>query len=129
MTRVNGCCTIKAMAPTSPPNASDPVSPMKTSAGAELYQRNARHAPNKDVHIIVNSPAPSTCSIRRVSDKTKFQAIYAITPYANATVTVQPVANPSKPSVRFMALLDPTRTKNNRIPIPHIGAEPIKTCL
>ena len=33
ITRVSGCCTMKAIMPIKPPSAREPVSPMKSSAG------------------------------------------------------------------------------------------------
>src|SRR4029077_8013464 len=38
------------------PSASEPTSPMKISAGYELYQRNPREAPTSDPPNTVNSP-------------------------------------------------------------------------
>src|SRR5450759_936011 len=39
-----------------PPRASDPVSPMNTSAGCELYHRNPTHAPKTALQKTVSSP-------------------------------------------------------------------------
>jgi hypothetical protein len=58
ITSVSGCCTMNAMIPMSPPSASEPVSPIKSSAGCELNQRNASPAPTSEPHTTVSSPAP-----------------------------------------------------------------------
>ena len=42
--------------PSAPPSASEPTSPMKMSAGYELYQRNPRLAPTSAPQKIVSSP-------------------------------------------------------------------------
>ena len=41
-----------------PPSASEPTSPMKTSAGWELYHRKPRHAPTRAPQNTVTSPTP-----------------------------------------------------------------------
>src|ERR1039458_2711692 len=46
-----------ATAPSAPPSASAPVSPMKTCAGCALYQRKPTDAPNTAVQKTVSSPA------------------------------------------------------------------------
>ena len=46
-----------ATVPRAPPRPSDPTSPMKISAGYELYQRNPRLAPTSAPQKIVSSPA------------------------------------------------------------------------
>src|SRR5437868_2143402 len=45
-------------AASAPPSASEPVSPMKTSAGWVLYQRNPMHAPSSAAQKTVSSPEP-----------------------------------------------------------------------
>ena len=44
-----------ANAATAPPSASEPVSPMNTSAGNALYQRNPMHAPSSAADRIARS--------------------------------------------------------------------------
>ena len=39
------CLVATAMAPSAPPSASDPVSPMNTAAGGALYHRNPSPPP------------------------------------------------------------------------------------
>jgi len=48
-------------------------------------------------------------------------------PYTNATVIVQPIARPSRPSVRLIALLKPTiqkKTSTSRAVTPVPGEDP-----
>ena len=56
ITRTNSCLMSSATVPSAPPSASDPTSPMKMSAGYELYQRNPRLAPTSAPQKIVSSP-------------------------------------------------------------------------
>ena len=58
--KTNSCLIITLIAPSVPPNASDPVSPIKTMAGGALYQRKPREAPIIAPQSIANSPAPGT---------------------------------------------------------------------
>ena len=50
------CLMATAIMPIEPPSASDPTSPMKTSAGCALYQRNPREEPTSAPQKIVSSP-------------------------------------------------------------------------
>src|SRR5579859_7804938 len=50
------CLMITAMTPNVPPSESEPTSPMNTSAGCALYQRNPSDAPTSAPHNTVNSP-------------------------------------------------------------------------
>ena len=43
--------------PSAAPNESDPVSPIKISAGEELNHKNPKHAPTAALAKILNSPA------------------------------------------------------------------------
>ena len=52
-------------------------------------------------------------------------ATYVKTPYASVADMVQPIASPSMPSVRFIALLDPASTKNRKITMNHSGMQAI----
>ncbi len=45
-----------ATVPSAPPSANEPVSPMNTSAGWLLYQRNPSAAPNTAAQNTVSSP-------------------------------------------------------------------------
>ena len=42
----NSCLIMTATVPIAPPSASEPTSPMKTSAGCALYQRNPMAEPD-----------------------------------------------------------------------------------
>ena len=53
----SSCLMRMATVPSAPPSASEPTSPMKISAGYELYQRNPRLAPTSAPQKIVSSPA------------------------------------------------------------------------
>src|SRR5580692_8678379 len=77
------CLMITAIVPSAPPSPSDPTSPMKISAGCALYQRNPNEAPTSAPQNTVSSPA---------------------------AITVQPIANPSSPSVKFTAFELPVIT-------------------
>src|SRR5208282_5557099 len=46
-TSSTSCLMITATVPSVPPSASEPTSPMNTSAGCALYQRNPSDAPNR----------------------------------------------------------------------------------
>ena len=52
----SSCRITTATVPIAPPSASDPTSPMKTSAGWALYQRNPIEAPTIDPQNTVSSP-------------------------------------------------------------------------
>ena len=54
------CLVATAMAPSAPPKASDPVSPMKTAAGGALYHRNPRPPPMRPAVKIKSSPVSGT---------------------------------------------------------------------
>ena len=54
------CLIATATAPSSPPSASDPVSPMKIDAGGALSQRNPRLAPITAPQSTASSPVPAT---------------------------------------------------------------------
>ena len=47
-----------AETPSIPPNANEPVSPIKTCAGDALYHKNPRHAPIMAERKIATSPDP-----------------------------------------------------------------------
>src|SRR5271155_5846567 len=106
----SSCLMITATVPIAPPKASDPTSPMKTSAGWALYQRNPIDDPTIAPQKIVNSPTCGMRGISRYVAKVACPLTYVSTVSAPAAITVQPIANPSSPSVRFTALLEPTIT-------------------
>ena len=54
-----------AMAPSRPPSASDPVSPMKIWAGGALNHRKPRPAPINAPQITMSSPASGTWLMSR----------------------------------------------------------------
>src|SRR5262245_59010325 len=61
MTSTNSWWVATETAPSAPPKARLPVSPMKTAAGGALNQRKARPAPTTASSSTVKSPAPGTC--------------------------------------------------------------------
>src|SRR5881394_1765250 len=103
ITSTSGWWINTAMMPSTPPNASDPVSPMNICAGWQLNQRNPRPAPIIAAQKTVNSPAPLTNGTCRYSANLKLPAIYVNTRNTAATINVQPIARPSRPSVKFTA--------------------------
>ena len=54
-----------ATVPSAAPSASDPTSPMKISAGYELYQRNPSDAPTSEPQNTVNSATGGKCTSSR----------------------------------------------------------------
>ena len=54
------CLVATAMAPSAPPSARMPVSPMKTAAGGALYQRKPRPPPISAATKIRISPVSGT---------------------------------------------------------------------
>src|SRR5262249_24245546 len=54
------CLVATAIAPSMPPSASEPVSPMKTDAGGALNQRKPSPAPITAPHTTASSPVPAT---------------------------------------------------------------------
>ena len=60
MNSINSWRITIATKPIRPPSGNDPVSPMKTRAGWQLYQRNPRHEPRIAPHITTNSPLLGT---------------------------------------------------------------------
>ena len=83
-----------------PPMAIEPVSPMKTSAGKALYQRNPIAAPTRAPPRIAWSSASMSrsaalgCPVRM--KVTTFMAVNVI-----SAIMPVPAARPSMPSVRF----------------------------
>src|SRR5438270_3835613 len=61
--RTNSWCVATETAPSAPPSARLPVSPMNTAAGGALNHRKARQAPIIAMSRIVRSSAPITCGM------------------------------------------------------------------
>src|SRR5580765_3355004 len=81
----NSSCLIKmATVPSAAPSASEPTSPMKISAGYELYQRKPSDAPTSDPQNTVSSPAPEKCVSSRYSASTRLPTTYDSAVYAAA---------------------------------------------
>ena len=93
MSDTNSVFVSTARQPSAMPSASDPVSPIKMSAGNELNQRNPMHAP------------ASAAAKMAGSNRSERYAMAAIT---IITIMTVPAAKPSRPSVRFTALHMPT---------------------
>src|ERR1700688_1940072 len=106
----NSCLMITATVPIAPPSASDPTSPINTSAGCALYHRNPIDDPTIAPQKIVNSPTCGIFGISRYVANVACPLTYVNMVSAPAAITVHPIASPSNPSVRFTALLDPTIT-------------------
>jgi hypothetical protein len=111
MTRTNSCLMRRAIVPSAPPSASEPTSPMKISAGYELYQRNPRLAPTsappKMVSSAMSGDTLGSCrySAKRACPLTYVSAVSAVAATANTLI-----ASPSRPSVRFTAFVQLTST-------------------
>src|SRR5216117_3128115 len=110
MTSSSSCLMRMATVPSAAPSASDPTSPMKMSAGYELYQRNPSDAPTSAPQNTVNSPAPEKCVSSRYSASTRLPTTYARAVYAVAAIAKMLIAKPSSPSVRFTAFDSDVRT-------------------
>src|SRR5581483_3874995 len=106
----SSCLMRMATVPSAPPSASDPTSPMKMSAGYELYQRKPRLAPTSAPQKTVNSPAGAKRTSSRYCASTAWPVTYASAVNAAAEIANVLIARPSRPSVRLTALLAPTST-------------------
>ena len=85
-----------AMQASAEPSASDPVSPMKMSAGYALNHKKPTHAP---AMVAANTAIGSIFSR------------YAIAAMTIMTTMTVPAAKPSRPSVKFTALDMPMMSK------------------
>src|SRR3954471_24765760 len=110
ITRTNSCLMRSATVPSAPPSASEPTSPMKMSAGYELYQRNPRLAPTSAPQKTVSSPAAANPTSSKYWANTAWPVTYASAVNAAADTAKVLMARPSRPSVRLTALLAPTST-------------------
>src|SRR5262249_46638207 len=79
-----------ATAPSMPPSASEPVSPMKTEAGGALNQRKPSPAPITAPHTTANSPVPATKWSCRYSERTPMPTTPANTPQQPPAVLTGP---------------------------------------
>src|SRR6266487_5714179 len=103
ITSSSSCLMRIATVPSAAPSASEPTSPMKISAGYELYQRNPSDAPTSEPQNTVSSAAPEKCVSRRYSASTRLPTTYASAVYAVAAIAKILIARPSRPSVRLTA--------------------------
>src|SRR5438093_13789595 len=108
----SSCLMRIATMPSAAPSASDPMSPMKISAGYELYQRNPSDAPTSAPQNTVNSAASGKRTSSRYSANTRWPVTYASAVYAAAAIAKMLMASPSSPTVRFTALDSAVSTKN-----------------
>src|ERR1700728_2728289 len=109
------CLMATAIIPIEPPSASDPTSPIKTSAGCALYQRNPSEDPTRAPQKTVSSPTCGKCWMSKYEENRAKLVTYVNTVSALAATTTQPIASPSSPSVRFTAFDDPTITAATKI--------------
>ena len=98
--------------PRAPPRAKDPTSPMKSSAGYELYQRKPRPAPTNAPQNTVSSAAGEKCTSSRYSAKTACPVTYASAVNAAAAMVKVLIARPSSPSVKLTAFDQNNRTNS-----------------
>src|SRR4051795_1278122 len=86
MTSTNSCLMRSAIVPSAAPSASDPTSPMKMSAGYELYQRNPNDAPTSAPQNTVSSATGGNLTSSRYSAKTRCPVTYASAVYPAAAI-------------------------------------------
>ena len=91
-----------------PPSAIEPVSPMKTSAGTALYQRNPTAAPISAAPTIARSSLDRFRSSGLRLDRMKSRT--AIVVNVNSEMIAVPAARPSSPSVRLTPFEAPAMT-------------------
>src|SRR6185436_10302270 len=94
----SSCLMRMATVPSAAPSASEPTSPMNTSAGYELYQRNPNEAPTSAPQKMVSSAAGGNRTSNRYSASTRCPVTYASAVYAAAAIANVPIARPSSPS-------------------------------
>ena len=129
ITSKNSCFISNATVPSVAPRVSEPVSPMNTCAGCELYHKNPNPAPtNAAQKIVATSPLTGRWKMFRYSAICPWLVMYPSTPNVPATNSVQPIAKPSMPSVKLTAFDVPTITSVakgiNRI--PNVGRTALK---
>ena len=105
-----------AIAASAPPIANEPVSPMITSAGNALYQRNPIVAPI--------SAAPTMARSSRLSKRPPGlpERMYVTTEIAVNVISAMipvPAASPSSPSVRLTPFTVPAMTRKSRTYQPY----------
>src|SRR5881296_4398271 len=86
ITSSSSCLIRIATVPSAAPSASDPTSPMKISAGYELYQRKPSEAPTSDPQKIVSSATGEKCTSSRYSARMRLPTTYASAVYAAAAI-------------------------------------------
>src|SRR5215207_1925652 len=111
----NSCFVRIATVPNAPPIASDPTSPMNTSAGGELYHRKPRLAPTIAPQKTVSSEADGLKVMSRYSAQRLSLPTYVKAVKADIAINVTLVASPSSPSVRLTAFDEPNRIKTIKI--------------
>src|SRR6185295_16764694 len=128
ITSSSSCLMRMATVPSAAPSASDPTSPMKISAGYELYQRNPSDAPTNAPQNTVNSADSGKRTSSRYSASTRWPVTYASAVYAAAAIANVLIARPSSPSVRFTEFDAATSTKtvNGRYHQPSSGMSRLK---
>src|SRR4051794_40652678 len=105
------CLVATATEPSKPPNASEPVSPMKIEAGGALNQRKPKPPPITAPHNTASSPGPATKRSCRESESTALPTTPAKKPKQPVAIITGTKARPSGPSVRVTALPAPTMMK------------------
>src|SRR5699024_12109150 len=93
MSRISNLLKI-AIAAIDPPNANEPVSPIKTLAGYALKTKNPSNAP--------------TVAKEKITSSFCGKPYHARTANAPKAIAAVPVNSPSNPSVKLTALEDPT---------------------
>ena len=99
-----------ANAASAPPSAIEPVSPMNTSAGQALYQRNPIAAPISAAAAI---PRSSFVSKRWPGGPERIHEITIIEAKVKSAMITVPAASPSTPSVRLTPFAAPAITRKS----------------
>ena len=94
-----------------PPSAIEPVSPMNTSAGQALYQRNPIAPPISAAAMI---PRSSFVSKRCPGVPERIHEITIIAANVKSAMITVPAASPSTPSVRLTPFAAPAITRKSR---------------
>lgn len=107
----HSCRKATARKPSSPPRASEPVSPMNTRAGCRLNRRNPSTAPIVAAAIISVWSPGGVGARPSHADQTGWSVTHAMSPRPQSAETRHPPAKPSSPSVRLTAFDDATTTR------------------
>src|SRR3989304_2267917 len=105
------CRAITATVPSAAPSESAPTSPMNTSAGYALNQRNPRPPPASAAQNAASSPAPGMYGNSRYLENPACPVTYANMPSAPPTMTAGMIASPSSPSGGLPGFAGPPRTR------------------